>query len=424
MARKKRKSLIFTIMRMSVIPIAILGVVMTFYSQNSVHEGMVFEIEKSLSGIAHNLISIYNVLDAGDFSQKDDRVYKEETEITSDYRVLDDIKNDTGADVTVFVGDERCLTTLVDKKGNRLVGSHLDKEVASQVIEDGEEYFSQNVDVMGVRYFGYYVPIRNDENEVVGVSFAGESAESVNTSMRFMTQGNVIICLFIIILAGFICNLSAQKMVEAIQAIKRFLGRVSHGEFHHEMPENVLKRGDELAQMGEYAVAVSDSLEEMVSRDPLTKLLNRRAAQIQMDYRRENDCFSLAIADIDFFKSVNDSYGHEKGDEVLKYVAGALRKAVGEDGFSARWGGEEFLIGFDGTVNETRKVLQGFLDDVKSKKFSHNGMEFSISLTIGIVTYCEEEKMEEAINRADELLYYGKEHGRDQIVMESREEES
>ena len=82
MARKKRKSLIFTIMRMSVIPIAILGVVMTFYSQNSVHEGMVFEIEKSLSGIAHNLISIYNVLDAGDFSQKDDRVYKGETEIT------------------------------------------------------------------------------------------------------------------------------------------------------------------------------------------------------------------------------------------------------------------------------------------------------------------------------------------------------
>ena len=162
--------------------------------------------------------------------QKDDRVYKGETEITSDYRVLDDIKNDTGADVTVFVGDERCLTTLVDKKGNRLVGSHIDKEVASQVIEGGEEYFSQNVDVMGVRYFGYYVPIRNDENEVVGVSFAGESAESVNTSMRFMTQGNVIICLFIIILAGFICNLSAQKMVEAIQAIKRFLGRVSHGE--------------------------------------------------------------------------------------------------------------------------------------------------------------------------------------------------
>ncbi len=74
--REKKEKSNFTIMRMSVVPIAILGVVMTFYSQNSVREGMVFEIEKSLSGIAHNLISIYNVLDAGDFSQKDDRVYK------------------------------------------------------------------------------------------------------------------------------------------------------------------------------------------------------------------------------------------------------------------------------------------------------------------------------------------------------------
>lgn len=419
----KKKSLIFTIMKMSVIPIAILGIIMTCYSQNSVREGMVFEVEKSLSGIAHNLISIYNVMDAGEFTQKDDRVYKGETEITSDYRILDDVKNDTGADVTIFVGDERCLTTLVDKKGNRLVGSHIDKEVAGQVLEDGEEYFSQNVDVMGVRYFGYYVPIRNDEDEVVGISFAGESAESVNTSMRFMTQGNVIICLFIIILAGLICNLSAQKMVEAIQAIKKFLGRVAHGEFHHTMPEHVLKRGDELAEMGEYAVAVSESLDEMVSRDPLTKLLNRRAAQIQMDYRKESECFALAIADIDFFKSVNDSYGHDKGDEVLRFVAATLHKTIGNAGFSARWGGEEFLIGFDGTMQEMRDVLQGFLNKIKSQKFKYENQEFSISMTIGIVSYCADEEMEDAIRRADELLYYGKEHGRDQIVMEQSEEE-
>ncbi len=85
-------------------------------------------LKKSLSGIAHNLISIYNVLDAGDFSQKDDRVYKGKQKLHRITAFLDDIKNDTGADVTVFVGDERCLTTLVDKKGNRLVGSHIDKE--------------------------------------------------------------------------------------------------------------------------------------------------------------------------------------------------------------------------------------------------------------------------------------------------------
>lgn len=104
-----------------------------------------------------------------------------------------------------------------------MVGSHLDKEVASQVIEDGEEYFSQNVDVMGVRYFGYYVPIRNDENEVVGVSFAGESAESVNTSMRFMTQGNVIICLFIIILPDLSAICRHRKWWRRFRQLRDFL---------------------------------------------------------------------------------------------------------------------------------------------------------------------------------------------------------
>lgn len=139
MARSKKRSLIFSIMRMSVLPIAILGIIMTAYGHNSVKEGMIFEIQKSLSGIAHNLISIYNVMDAGDFSAKDGKVRKGETELTADYRLLDDVKNDTGADVTIFVGNERCLTTLVDKDGKRLIGSKVSKEVEDVVFGEGEE---------------------------------------------------------------------------------------------------------------------------------------------------------------------------------------------------------------------------------------------------------------------------------------------
>lgn len=418
MVRRKKRSLIFAIMRMSVLPIAILGIIMTAYGQNSVKEGMIFEIQKNLSGIAHNLISIYNVRDAGDFYVKDEKVYKGETDLTADYRLLDDVKNDTGADVTIFIGNERCLTTLVDGNGKRLVGSKVSTEVEDVVFGEGEEYFSKDVDVMGSRYFGYYVPIRNDADEVVGISFAGKSAESVNTSMRFMTQGNVIICLFIIILAGFICNLSAQKMVDAIQAIKGFLGKLACGEFSHKMPERVLKRRDELAEMGEYAVSVSHSLEDMVSRDPLTKLLNRRAAQIQLDHRENQECFSLAIADIDFFKSVNDSYGHDMGDEVLRYVAHELHEMLSDIGFSARWGGEEFLIGFDGNIDAMKELLEVFRKRIRTREFIFEDRVFSVSMTFGVVSCREEENFDEAIKRADDLLYYGKEHGRDQIVTE------
>lgn len=419
MAGRKKRSLIGTIMSMSVLPIAILGIIMTVYSQNSVREGMVFETEKNLSGIAHNLISTYNMLDAGEFSSANGKIIKGETELTADYRILDDAKNDTGADVTIFIGNERCLTTLVDEQGRRLVGSKVSERVEEAVLGNGEEYFSESVDVMGEEYFGYYVPIRNDSDEVVGISFAGKSADSVRTSMRFMIQGNVIICLFIIILAGFICNLSAQKMVAAIQGIKNFLGKLAQGEFSHRMPENVLNRRDELADMGEYAVSVSRSLEDMISRDPLTKLLNRRAGLIQLNNRTNQDEFTVAMADIDFFKKVNDTYGHEVGDEVLCFVADGFREMTRDIGFSARWGGEEFLLGLDGSVSEMKALLERFRKMVIAKKFTCGDQEFSISLTFGIAACRKDQKFESAIQKADALLYYGKGHGRDQIVTEA-----
>lgn len=418
MADRRKRSLIYAILRMSVLPITVLGIILTVYSQNSVREGMVFEIEKSLSGIAHNLISTYDMLDAGEFTYEDGRILKGETEFTSDYRLLDDVKNDTGADVTIFVGNERCLTTLVNEEGKRLVGSQVSPEVEEVVLGEGNEYFSESVDVMGAEYFGYYVPIRNDADEVVGISFAGKSVESVNTSMRFMIQGNVIICLFVILLAGVICYLSAQKMVDAIQIIKNFLGRMAKGEFSHEMPDDVLGRRDELAEMGEYAVSVSYSLEEMINRDPLTKLLNRRAGLVQLNNRTGQKKFSIAMADIDFFKSVNDSYGHEMGDEVLRYVADELQEMMGDVGFSVRWGGEEFLLGFDGTSSVLCCMLEQFRDKIVSRRFACHGCEFSISMTFGVVDYRESETFEMAIQRADALLYYGKEHGRDRIVTE------
>lgn len=418
MAGEKKRSLIFAIMRMSVLPLAILGIIMTVYSQNSVREGMIFEVEKNLSGIAHNIISAYNIQDAGEFSYENGRIMKGETEFTSDYRLLDDIKNDTGADVTIFIGNERCLTTLVDEDGDRLVGSRVSKQVEEVVFGEGEEYFSESVDVMGEEYFGYYVPIRNDADEVVGISFAGKSVDTVNTSMQFMIQGNVIICLFIIIFVGVICNTSAQKMVEAIQGIKEFLGNVAKGDFSHRMPGQVLRRRDELAEMGEYAVSVSQSLDDMISRDPLTKLLNRRAGLIQLNNRTHQDDFTIVMADIDFFKNVNDTYGHEMGDAVLCFVADGFQRMMQDIGFSVRWGGEEFLLGFDGNVEQMKALLENFRKEMAKKKFVQNDREFSVSVTFGIAACQKTETFEKAIQRADTLLYYGKEHGRDQIVTE------
>lgn len=417
---KKRKSLIMSVLKMSVIPLLILGIILTAYGQSSVREGMSFEVERSLSGLAHNLISIYNMIDAGEFSYKDGKVMKGNTDLTSDYRILDDMKNDTGADVTIFIGDVRRLTTLVDESGKRQTGTKASPRVIRTVLEEGQEFFSPSIDVNGVPYSGYYVPIRNDEGKVIGISFAGKPMESVNDTIQFMVGGNIIICIFIILLAGFICNMLAQRMVRTIFCIRQFLGRLAGGNFSQEMSPEVLRRKDQLADMGEYAVRVSRSLEDMVQKDPLTGLLNRRAFLAKIQDIWETEPLTVAMGDIDFFKKVNDRYGHEMGDDVLRYVAECLGQTVESgEGFVSRWGGEEFLIGFRGELSSLEERLRATSDRISERQFGESDDHFTISMTFGVALYRKGESIDELVRRADELLYQGKESGRSCIVPES-----
>lgn len=415
---KKRHSLLLLILKLSVIPVLVLGIILTIYSRNAVRTGMVYEIEKSLSGIAHNLISSYNMVDAGDFAYVDGKVMKGETDLTSDYRLLDDIKNDTGADVTICLGTERRLTTVVDGNGNRLTGTALSEDVQQEVYGKGQEYFSESVNVGGEKFFAYYVPIRNHAGDIIGVSFAGQPVDSVNHSMKFMLQGNVIICIFIVLLAGFICYLSAQKIMDTIWHIKVFLGKLAGGKFGQKMPDAVTKRRDELGEIGEYAVAVSNSLEEMVTKDPLTGLLNRRACLLEVEECQKEPAFTIAMGDIDFFKKVNDNYGHDKGDEVLKYVGSVLQEAVGEQGFAARWGGEEFFLGLKEEELVMRERLEEALEKIGSHEFVAKDEKFYITVSMGILSYKPDLSFDDNVKKADELLYFGKENGRNQIVSE------
>ena len=177
-------------------------------------------------------------------------------------------------------------------------------------------------------------------------------------------------------------------------------------------------RRDELAEIGEDAVIVSRALENMVSRDPLTWLLNRRACMIQAGKRQSGEEYGVAMGDIDFFKKVNDQYGHEKGDEVLCYVAEVLQKSIDDGGFVSRWGGEEFLLVMEGKLSSLYDKLCRISDELEGKEFEHSGKRFQISMTFGVVAWNETETFETAINRADALLYFGKEHGRNQIVVQ------
>lgn len=161
-------------------------------------------------------------------------------------------------------------------------------------------------------------------------------------------------------------------------------------------------------------------LKQIASTDPLTKLWNRyRLLEHVKDYLANSSgafC-SVCLCDIDFFKKINDTYGHEAGDKVLEKLAEVFKEAMNADGAVARWGGEEFLLFWEGhNGDEAHIKLSDIRYAIKKMVIPYDDKEISITMTFGLVEYDRELNIDENIKIADERLYIGKQQGRDQIV--------
>jgi diguanylate cyclase (GGDEF)-like protein len=167
---------------------------------------------------------------------------------------------------------------------------------------------------------------------------------------------------------------------------------------------------------------------EMSMSDALTGLLNRyglqRSLQRQLaEARRYGRSLSCLLVDIDFFKSVNDNYGHAAGDTALMQVARVLTEAVRGSDVVCRYGGEEFLVlapetQLDGAIALGEKIRLA----VGARHFGDGAGVFPLTFSIGAAELRATESAHDMIARADEALYHAKESGRDRVVAASEQE--
>jgi len=180
---------------------------------------------------------------------------------------------------------------------------------------------------------------------------------------------------------------------------------------------------DELKEKNKELLLLNQQLEEYAIKDPLTKLYNRRMMLNKFDEeisrsKRNNDVFSVVLLDIDKFKEVNDNYGHNFGDEVLKIFSDLLMNSKRLEDFVARWGGEEFLIILPHTdAKGAYTVASRIKNKVNDYEYLYNDISLHITATFGIAEFCYEDTVEKIIKKADFALYYGKENGRNQIFI-------
>lgn len=156
--------------------------------------------------------------------------------------------------------------------------------------------------------------------------------------------------------------------------------------------------------------------------DALTGLMNRRSMMENLKHEvhrslRSKNVLSIVMCDIDHFKSINDTYGHECGDKILKQVADVLKGNTRKQDLVSRWGGEEFLILLPDTLLKNAKyVAENLRHIVQSKTLLYDGQRVKISMSFGVSEYGFEATPDACIRKADSNLYEAKKKGRNMVV--------
>lgn len=427
----RKKSLYGALLRVNIIPLFLLALVVTAFGAHSFARAMNREVRKGLQDLNTTILTMYDQLYPGDYQvvTVDDGLYmlKGEHQINGDFSIIDTIKESTGVDVTVFYQDVRVITTLYNDDGERMIGTKVNAVVVRDVLETMEPAFYPRVNIDGTPYFAYYNPIINSDGSLVGMLFVAKPTQKVYESIWASILPMILLGIVAMLLAGVVTIRFSGSLLRTISSIDRFLGNVTRGNLDGTLDYEVLKREDELGEMGRYALNMQKSLVELVDKDGLTGIDNRRSGEkllkeVCKSKEEEGVDFCVVLGDIDYFKRVNDTYGHACGDRVLVEIAKIMQNGMKGKGFVCRWGGEEFLLVYrDYQLEKAVAELEKLLQKIREKEIEYEEERIHITMTFGIVQGTMDpmdtmDTLDSMLSEADQKLYFGKQNGRNQIV--------
>ena len=215
-----------------------------------------------------------------------------------------------------------------------------------------------------------------------------------------------------------ILTMPVTNSIGAYQAVNKINTDGSEGEF----------TGEDVKRLSLATAFCGRSLESYVLHneaieDPLTGLRNRRGLHTYYERRistnKNVDTTSIIMCDIDHFKRVNDTYGHNAGDEVLKHVANTLSSSIGIDDGAFRWGGEEFILLLSHRdMKDATEFAEGLRKAIEADVINFEGTDIKITMSFGVSLIDPKLTTEENVEGVDAKLYYAKEHGRNRVICE------
>ncbi len=410
-----------------VFPILIMTIIVTVVGVSSVSRALIAQSRDSMSQIANAVLSGYDDTYPGDFDIQIDtdkgtyRVLKGEADITSEHQIVDGMSKSMDVQISIFCQSIRVETSLADINGDRYITTKANPMVVSQVLEKGEAHFYEDVDLWGERCYVYYAPITMSDGRIYGMVGVAKSKASLNAIIKAQTWKVPLATILSAIVFAIVAINVINTITKRISELEKYTKAVATGNFKADIPARFSKGDDEVSSLIKNTKDMTGAIRQLVDFDALTQLYNRRCGDKRYVESVERcvgskQPYCIAIGDIDFFKKVNDTYGHEAGDEILKNVAGTLKLGMPAGAFVARWGGEEFFMVFERhTLEEAEAALNAVLDKIRAMTTVFDGQTIKVTMSFGVTAGIPGESKDAGLKRADENLYFAKENGRNQV---------
>lgn len=252
---------------LAIIPVLIMGIVAILISNTVVKNKLLDDAKQKLKATSNAVLAAYDQ-NAGDyFVNATGDVWKGAYNVSLSTPFIDDIAAKTGIEVTFFYNDKRLVTSLKDADGKRILGSKAGDFLVENVLQDGNEVFTNRVLVDGTFYFGYYVPVhQNNSDEIIGMVFAGMPVKEIYASLNLITMIFTVAIVVILVIAVIGCLLVSRGIAKSIQNSMDVVKQISEGNLNVEIEQSMLDRKDEAGALSCNTQTLIDNLSAMIGK--------------------------------------------------------------------------------------------------------------------------------------------------------------
>ena len=255
----------YKILFVALLPILAVCIAVIIINNTVIKNALLSKTKNELQATAEALHTAYNQNSGEYFRNDSGEIWKGTYNVSLSQKLVVEMSEKTGSSLTFFYGDERIDTSLKDKKGDYILGSKAGDYVKKNVLQKGNDVFSSRVSVEETMYYGYYIPVKqNNSDDVIGMIFAGMPVKTVDKTINLVSGLLFFVLGIVLILTIFVCFIASKGIAAAIEDSVLVVQKMASGNLSVNINEKNLNRKDEVGKLSASTKSLQESLHNMI----------------------------------------------------------------------------------------------------------------------------------------------------------------